>query len=103
MPTHVRKHTRNVNGKQVTVRSHDKKGNRKLKTWEREAIVKDKSYRPVSSFIQEVGRKPEGGMYVTIRGKQYPYPYAGLPQMKSLVQAASTGSKYNYSIKGRYF
>lgn len=87
----------------MTVRPYEKAGHRKLKVWEREAIVKDRAYRPISSFIEEVGRPAEGGMYVTIRGKQYPYPYAGISQMKSLVEAASTGGRYNHSIKGKFF
>lgn len=104
MPVHVRSYKAKRGNKTVTVRSYSKRGEKKnFRKYELASIKQGKYVNTKSSFIDRVEESPEGGLYVVIKGRRYPYPYAGKPQLKGMVASKSTGSFYNKNIRGKYF
>ena len=65
---------------------------------------KDRRFRSVtSSCVDRVSEGENGGMSITIRGKEYPYPYLPSDKVGGLINASSSGRYYNKNIRGRYF
>ena len=56
-----------------------------------------------SSCINEVGIREDGSRYITIRGREYDYPYLPNEKIGSLVRVKSAGRFYNKNIKGNYY
>lgn len=56
-----------------------------------------------SSCINEVGIKEDGTRYITIRGREYSYPYLPDDKIGGLVKAKSIGRYYNKNIKGNFY
>ena len=72
----------------VTVSAHEKGRGRNL---------------PRSSCINRVSEGEGGGMVITIRGQQYPYPLLPTDKVSGVVNADSAGRYYNKNIRGKFF
>lgn len=73
----------------TTVKAHSKAGGR--------------GRNITSSCINRVSEGESGGMVITIRGVEYPYPDLPKEQVSGLVNAGSAGRFYNKNIRGNYF
>jgi len=83
----------------MKVRSHiAKRGNKVVSVRE---YTKGRFRSVNSSFIDRVSENKDGGYIVTIKGRDYPYPF--LPNEKIGGLVSGGGGYYNKGVRGRYF
>jgi len=58
-----------------------------------------------SSFLDRISENPEGGYTITIKGRDYPYPYLPNQKVGGIISGTngSSGKYYNKHIRGKYF
>lgn len=93
MPTRVPKHTSTRAGKAVTVKAYSRN------TTPGETRLKFRSVN--SSFIDRISQNPDGGYTITIKGRDYPYPFLPNEKVGGLINGH--GKYYNKQIRGNYF
>lgn len=104
MSIHVKSYKAKRGSKTVTIKPHSRTGEKtNFKKYELASIKQGKYVKTKSSFIDRVEERPDGGLNVIIKGRSYPYPYAGKPQLVGMVSSKSTGSFYNKNIRGKFF
>lgn len=89
MPIKVKSYTAKRGSKTTVVREHTK--------------AKFRTVR--SSFIDRISEDGEGGYIITIKGKDYPYPYLPDFMVGGIVRGSSgsSGKYYNKNIRSRWF
>ena len=58
---------------------------------------------PKSSCINRISEGEKQGMVITVRGKEYPYPFMPDEKVAGLMSAKSAGRYYNKNIRGKFF
>lgn len=101
MPVHVRKYTkRTSSGKTVTVRAHQRQGDKKRLPRKEAASLVSKEYKPTSSFLKKVSYNPLSKVLtVGIGGKTYKYLSVPEHEYEGLVKSKSSGSYFATHIK----